>query len=345
MIDIDASDRLPLSRRIYRGALAYSALLTAVWLFFVITKADGGTLFRNYEVSRQSLARVVTGFLIFWVFWSWLWYLLKRFLLRRVVGLDRAELQAVFASRLTGFDLPGLLARHSERRIRIVDMIGRRGRTIPAAVAGFVYLYIHISRHPGAESLALGIQDNVFDGLILAWFINLTYHSNGFLSRIAYGAHARIMDGALGRANALLITTMWTGFKFILIPLGLQLGRLFPPPTYAALFVFIWPSYLIADGMSEIVGSLFGKQRLRVWGVGDVNRKSVAGTWACFLTSLVICVSVVIATGLPPVWLALALVVSLSNTALELFSPRATDDLTMPVGNALLCWGFGALVL
>jgi hypothetical protein len=33
-----------------------------------------------------------------------------------------------------------------------------------------------------------------------------------------------------------------------------------------------------------------------------------------------------------------------SNTLFELFSPRGTDDFTMATSNALICWGFGALV-
>jgi hypothetical protein len=52
----------------------------------------------------------------------------------------------------------------------------------------------------------------------------------------------------------------------------------------------------------------------------------------------------VFANGLPPVWLALALAISVSNTLFELFSPRGTDDFTMATANALVCWAFGALV-
>ena len=40
----------------------------------------------------------------------------------------------------------------------------------------------------------------------------------------------------------------------------------------------------------------------------------------------------------------LVLVLSVSNTAFELFSPRETDDFTMATANALLCWGFGSLL-
>jgi dolichol kinase len=92
------------------------------------------------------------------------------------------------------------------------------------------------------------------------------------------------------------------------------------------------------------VGSLFGKQKLRVWGMGEVNRKSVAGTWACFLGSAGLCLFMVWSRGLPLPWVGLALAVSVSNTLFELFSPRGTDDFTMATSNALLCWAFGVLV-
>ena len=92
------------------------------------------------------------------------------------------------------------------------------------------------------------------------------------------------------------------------------------------------------------MGSLIGKQKLRVWGMGEVNRKSVEGTVAGFLASLAVCLSVVFARDLPLPWVFLAVVISLSNALLELFSPRGTDDFTMATANALLCWGFGVLV-
>jgi dolichol kinase len=94
--------------------------------------------------------------------------------------------------------------------------------------------------------------------------------------------------------------------------------------------------------MAEIGGSLFGRQTIRVWGIGDVNRKSIEGTIACFAGSLALCLWVVLSHGLPAPWIALAVVISISNTLLELFSPRGTDDFTMATTNALICWAFGA---
>jgi hypothetical protein len=51
------------------------------------------------------------------------------------------------------------------------------------------------------------------------------------------------------------------------------------------------------------------------------------------------------AHSLPAPWLALACVLAVSNTALELWSPRGTDDFFMATANALICWAFGALMM
>ena len=113
----------------------------------------------------------------------------------------------------------------------------------------------------------------------------------------------------------------------------------------AVLFALIWGSYIVTDALSEIGGALFGRQTIRVRGIGDVNRKSIGGTVTGLVGSLAFCVWIVMAHPLPLSWLALAVVIAVSNTLLELFSPRGTDDFTMATGNALICWAFGALVV
>ena len=97
--------------------------------------------------------------------------------------------------------------------------------------------------------------------------------------------------------------------------------------------------------LSEIVGSLYGKQKLRVWGVGEVNRKSVAGTVACFLGSLVLCLvwsgpTACLCPGWASPWSCRCRTPSSSSSL-----PEGTDDFTMATANALVCWAFGAWVL
>jgi dolichol kinase len=330
---------------VFRGALAVTLAITAIWLFFVVTERDGGAIFNGYRVSPEAVGRVLIGFTIVYVLWGWLWYGIKVLLLRRFVGLTKEDVRTIFISRMSvPFDLAGLLQRYSERRIRIADMIGRRGRFLTMGMLGYWYVYSSITRDPKPSFLVSGLQENLFDAIAFNWMMLAIYYSNGFLGRVAYGAQSRIMDGTLARANCLLISTLWSLFKFFMVPLGFQIAGRFPPRTYATVFSFIWISYLTSDALSEIVGSLFGKQKLRVWGIGEVNRKSLAGTWACFLGSFGLCLTLVFANSLPLAWVGLALAVSVSNTVFELFSPRGTDDFTMASANALLCWAFGLLV-
>jgi hypothetical protein len=328
----------------FHAALAVTAAITALWLFFVLTGREGGPILGR-PLDGEAVGRVLVGLLVMTVLWGWLWYGVKRLLLRHLAGLSREETDGVFLSRMRRpFDLQALLQRRSERRIRIADMIGRRGRYVTLGMAGYAYVYTRIAQEPSADFLVKGLQESLFDALVFSWAMLAVYYSDGFLGRVAYGAQCRVMDGVLGRANSLVILTLWCLFKFFMVPLGFELAAVFPTDTYATLFAIVWISYLGSDALSEIVGSLWGRQKLRVWGVGEVNRKSIAGTVACFAGSLAICLSLVYANGLGPAWMGLALAVSVSNTVFELFSPRGTDDFTMATANALLCWGFGRMV-
>ncbi len=331
--------------RYFRWSVALTGAITAAWLFFVLTGRDGGFLFKGYQLSLEAVGRVAVGFMIMTVLWGWLWYGVKVLSLRKIARFSKEDVKAVFRSRMSEpFDLPGLRARYSERRIRIADMIGRRGRFMFLGLLGWSYIYTRVRLEPKPEFLFMGLQESLFDGLVYSWLMIALFYNDGFLGRVAYGAQTRIMDGTLGRANCLVITMLWSIFKFLMVPLGFQLAGVFAPSTYGVLFAIVWLSYIASDGASEVVGSLFGKQKLQVWGIGEVNKKSVAGTWACFLTSFGLCSFLVFANGLPPVWIALAFAISVSHTVFELFSPRGTDDFTMATANALVCWAFGAIV-
>jgi CDP-diglyceride synthetase len=188
--------------------------------------------------------------------------------------------------------------------------------------------------------------NNLFEGVLGSWIFLGVFYLNGFIGATFYGPQTRVMDGYLGRANCLLITTLWTAFKFIMVPMSLQLGAVYPREQFAVVFGLIWLSYIASDAFAEIFGSLFGKQSIQVWGVGDVNRKSVVGVVAGFAGALAVNLALISANGLliGP-WIGLAFVIALSNCLVELYSPRGTDDFTMATTNALLCLAFGAWVL
>ena len=159
-----------------------------------------------------------------------------------------------------------------------------------------------------------------------------------------YGAQARVLDGVQGRANALCIGTLWSAFRFVMVPLGVLLAGLYPPSQYAVLFAFIWLTYAAADFASEIFGSLWGRHTIRVWGLGDLNRKSWEGVAAAFVCSLAVMLLISWSQQLPGGWYVLALVLAVVNPIVELASPRGSDDFTMATTNALICVAFGWLV-
>jgi len=313
-------------------------------VLLLTTGIDGGALFSGYRPDRDTLARITAFTAVFMLSYGWLWYRVRQALLRRVAGLSEIELRSVFESRMDRpFDLHAILAVHSERRIRVIDMIGRRGRSLTLASVYMAYVYLRIASGSEPRFLTAAVADGLLDAIVTGWLYVIAFDSNGIFGRIIYGAPSRIMDGTLARANLLSVVTLWNAFKFVMVPLGARLAPLFPHRHYAALFGFIWISYQVADTMAEVVGCTLGKQTLRVWGIGQVNRKSVAGTWACFLGSMSACLLIIWASDLPLSWLGLALAVSVSNTVFELWSPRGTDDFTMATANGLLCWVFGLL--
>ena len=330
--------------RIFYGTLIFNAALTVYWLIAALV-GSGGPFFGDLGIGQHTIASVAGGILFFYVFWGFIWFGIKAALLRFWAGFDKAERRQAFSSRMDKpFDVAAFTSRHSERRIRIIDMIGRRGRFIVLAASGFYYLYRSVVEAPTAGFATLFLKDNLLDAVITSWIFLAFYYSNNFLAAAFYGPQSRVMDGVLARANCLLITTLWTVFKFVMVPLGARLAVIFQPSQFPVVFALIWGSYIVCDALSEVGGALFGKQTLRVWGIGDVNRKSVGGTVTGLVGALVFCVGIVLSNGLGGPWLALALIIAVSTTALELFSPRGTDDFTMATANALICWVFGELM-
>jgi hypothetical protein len=330
--------------RVFKGALLFNTVLTVFWLYVLVTGRDT-IFFRTYAVTGEALGRVAAGVLFFYVVWGFIWYGVKSLLLKFFVGFSKEERRQAFSSRMREpFEVSAFLARHSERRIRIADMIGRRGRFLTLAMAGFFYLFGQMRTNPTGQFATGFLQENLFDAVATGWIFLAFYYVNGFIAAAFYGPQSRVMDGVLARANCLLITTLWTAFKFVMVPIGLALAPLFTTAQFATLFALIWGSYIVADGFSEVGGALVGRQRIRVWGIGDVNRKSIGGTVTGFVACLVFCLWVVLAQGLPPPWVGLAIVLSVSNTVVELVSPRGTDDFFMATTNALICWAFGALI-
>ena len=339
-----ADDRRLLADRIFYIAVAVNAALT---LFCALAMFSGfGARFAgDFQFGARNLATLFFSFLFFNVFWALVWFGVKNLLLKYFVGMSHEDRRTVFSSRMSQpFELSGLLGKYSERRIRIADMIGRRGRFITLAGAACFIFYAQLASGKSDNFATAFTSQSLFDQVITNWVFLACFYASGFVGATLFGAQTRIMDGTLARANCMAIVTLWALFKFVLIPIGAQLATLYPREQFALLFALIWATYIVVDTFAEVGGSLYGTMKIRVRGIGDVNRKSYAGTVTGLVAGLVFSVGIVLLNGLSGAYLALAVAISVSSTVLELLSPRGTDDFTMATGNALICWAFGAWV-
>ena len=339
-----ADDRLRLADRIFRITAAVNAALTLFCLLAMFS-GFGARIAGDFRFDGRTLATLLFSFLFFNVLWALVWYGVKNLLLKFFVGMSREDRRAAFSSRMSQpFELNGLLRKYSERRIRIADMIGRRGRFITLAGAMCFILYAQIVAGKSDDFATAFTSQSLFDQVVTNWVFLACFYMSGFVGATLFGAQTRIMDGTLARANCMAILTLWALFKFVLIPVGAELAALYPRQQFALLFALIWGTYIVVDTFSEVGGSLYGTMKIRVRGIGDVNRKSFAGTATGLVAGLLFTVGIVVLNGLSGTYLALAVTVAAASSALELLSPRGTDDFTMATGNALICWAFGAWV-
>lgn len=131
------------------------------------------------------------------------------------------------------------------------------------------------------------------------------------------------------------------GTFFYAISMGLLIGYFFSrqQPEYAALGILImaW-----GDGLAALIGQNFGQHPYQLWGI----RK----TWEGSLTMLVVSfvVTVLMLGIIQPISLslmAIALMVAILATFLETFSQFGIDNLTVPLGSAILAFSLSQFIL
>lgn len=264
------------------------------------------------------------------------WHWLKR---ARVSLDDRV---AIFSNRKRGFSLSKLLEKYSERQLMIIDGVCRK---LMHSISGLILITVitYFMDNP-MQSAEIFIARNIFLLTVFAIFRN----SNELIGfgGVIFGGCARIRDGVFARKNLMIVASVlvvmgcWSlGMVYYLVNAGVSIAN-----TYL-LYRIIFLPMMVGDALGEIMGSLFGKQTIKVRGVGEINKKSWVGTLAIFLGSAA---SLLILLGFHEVadkWYGLIAVVTLSSTVVELLSPRSTDNFFVPATNSIICVIFAHLYL
>jgi phytol kinase len=125
------------------------------------------------------------------------------------------------------------------------------------------------------------------------------------------------------------------GTFFYAVSIGLLTAAFWPlgQPQYAALGILVmtW-----GDGLAALVGQRFGRHPYKILG----NTKSLEGSATMALASFVVSLALLGGTaGFTPGVVAIAAIVAMAATLLETLSFYGLDNLTVPLGSALLAYG------
>ncbi|MDJ0674894.1 MAG: hypothetical protein QNJ36_05875 [Calothrix sp. MO_167.B42] len=244
-----------------------------------------------------------------------------------------AERRLIFSNRKKHFDLKYFVDRYSDRNLRIVDGLSRK--LLHISTGCWRLLIFNLLIQDTQVSLKVTL---LFQVIAVSLFI-ISYPSNKIfgLAGILYGATSRIRDGIYGRKNIFMAQLSFLS----LFPLSLLESAAINNLADSS-YLLLFPSLIffpitIGDALGEIIGTIWGKQKLRVWGVGEINRKSLLGTFSVFMGSLLPLLLIVFFNGLPWEWWLMCLSIALTTTIVELIAPRGTDNFCIPLGNALVC--------
>ncbi|MFH7242279.1 MAG: diacylglycerol/polyprenol kinase family protein [Spirulina sp.] len=129
------------------------------------------------------------------------------------------------------------------------------------------------------------------------------------------------------------------GTFFYAASIGLLTAAFWPSgqPQYAALGILVmtW-----GDGLAALVGQQFGRHPYKVLG----SKKSWEGSLTMLLVSFIVSLLILgLTAGFTVAVLAIATLVALAATLLETLSFYGLDNLTVPLGSAVLAYGLMGL--
>ena len=167
--------------------------------------------------------------------------------------------------------------------------------------------------------------------ILLAWWLNIS---------------TQVIVSAAIIAAAIALTSYFTPILPSINSVGRKsLGTLFYAISIGILAACFWsysPQYTAigilvmawGDGMAAIIGQHFGKHSYQILEI----TKSWEGSLAMAGTSFIVTSSILLSVqdNSWQIWL-ISLIVALTATGLEAFSKLGIDNLTVPLGSAMLC--------
>lgn len=334
-----------------------SAFNSCFWLTVILAVVYLGTWARTtplhevYSVVFWSSACLVKRAVIYAAnaFVSWHWALPV------YLGMPQEDVRL--------FHLPGSipvdkwLAMYGERRVLVRDALQRKVPHFLSLVIDTVLWTTALQSNVSpsgllAVSVLYRFACVLLQGFALRFASEVSETCWVYLSASVFTA-ARIRDGRYRWQNLTMVVlgTFW-GLILAKVVWSQNITVLFPQSESALLLQLMWLPVAVGDAMAEIVGCCFGRRYFEVSGVGEVNRKTLEGVAAMFLSTWVACVLAVavaahsgfLVSASVWTWISVSTMIAIGTTMAETWSPRSTDNLTIPLTGCAVLYVFGVML-
>lgn len=286
---------------------------------------------------------VITMILFFWEFASrGIFLIVKRWMLIRI-GVTKAERALMYANRQKNkFSLDKLIKKYGEKGFKRADAIGRKGVHFSISMATLIVVLTF-----GENMVENFLIVLIYRGMYLSVFFHAYFYEKvKWLDTLIFGPMTRVRDGIHARRN-LASANAASYIQFLVIPIVLYwMYKMEVNYVQASLVIyFIYIPLAVGDAVAEIIGCFFGRQSIPVSGIGEINRKSYAGSLSVLIGSFIGIAVFVYLLGFGYQYYVLAFVTSLIAMVVELKSPRGTDNFFIPVISAVVAMiGFSVLL-
>jgi phytol kinase len=205
---------------------------------------------------------------------------------------------------------------------------------------GLVAEWFHQSKLVGSEVVRKLVHVGVGNIILAAWWMRfplwLGVGASVFFSAIAFLSYRFPI---LSSINGIGRKSLGTFFYALSIGILIGLFWAIDQPQFAAIGVLVmtW-----GDGLAALIGQRFGQHPYQLWGM----HKSWEGSLGMAAISFT-CTGLILLGTYGYCWpiLLVALAVALVATGLEAFSKYGIDNLTVPLGSALVAYGLTQALL
>ena len=206
----------------------------------------------------------------------------KYWLMVHAFGMSKAHYDLIIGPRSewTGKEVNIICNTYGRQTIKIMDAINRRmGHTVINIFRIMFYVYI-------CETNEIRLKTAMLQLPVISTLKILTESGHRFfdIGRYIFQG-SRVFDGRYGRFNLVVVNFWAYAGRIIMFELLVRSNQ--SDEAKGILFALSMMPLLWGDSFGEIIGSFFGKLTFQVRGLGDVNTKTVEGTFAVFASSFI----------------------------------------------------------